>query len=532
MALSLEQAIIKFLIFFMMKKFVLNAIIIFTATFVFAQNSKAPAYPLITHDPYFSIWSTTDELAASPTKHWTGTDHSLIGLLKVDSTIYRFLGNSSKVYKTIVPAADEVNYTAAYTEGDPGQGWMNTNFNDGQWKKGVAPFGDDKILSKTMWLTKDLWVRREITINNTNLNDLFLKLQHDDDVEVYLNGEQVYKTKGYAGKFIYLPISDQIKSVLKKGKNLLALHVTNTGGGAWLDAGIVEEQKETKNEAIKTAVQNKLTLNATQTGYEFTCGKVDLLLTFTSPLLINDLNILSRPVSYISANLKSNDGASHDVQLYFGASTDIAANTTSQEMNASRYLANGLAILKAGTRAQPVLQKKGDDLRIDWGYMYVAVPAGAAVKQNVSSGNESFKAFEPVETNLPRGKHLVLNTNIKMGKIGITAKEQIILIGYDDLYSVQYFGKNLQPWWRLKPAATIEHELALAAKDYTAVIKKCTALNKMIYDDAVKAGGDNYAKICELAYRQSIAAHTLVQSPREKFFFFPKKIIAMDPSIQ
>jgi hypothetical protein len=506
-----------------MKKLSLLSVVIFYTAFAFAQSSKAPAYPLITHDPYFSIWSTTDELAASPTKHWTGTDHSLVGMLKVDGSIYRFLGNTSKVYKTIVPAGDELNYTANFTESNPGEGWMNTGFDDSQWKKGTGPFGDNKTVSKTMWLSKDIWVRREVTINNTNLNNLFLKLQHDDDVEVYLNGEQLYKTKGFTGKFIYLPISNAIKNNIKNGKNLLAVHVTNNVGGAWLDAGIVEEPKESINPLIEVATQNKVTLNATQTAYEFTCGKVDLSVTFTSPLLINDLSILARPVSYINAKVKSNDGATHDVQLYIGASTDIAANTTAQEIKANQYSAGGLAILKAGTIAQPMLQKKGDDLRIDWGYMYVAVPAGAAVQQTISSGNEQMVAFAPVAKNAPTGKHLMLNTNIKIGKVGNTVKEQLILIGYDDLYSIQYFGKNLKPWWKLKEGTTIEQQLSLAAKDYPVIIKKCQALNKMIHDDAVKAGGEDYAKLCEIGYRQSIAAHKLVKSPAGEILFLSKE---------
>jgi hypothetical protein len=507
-----------------MKKTGLLLVLFFTVAIVFAQSSKAPAYPLITHDPYFCIWSTTDELAASPTKHWTGTDHSLVGLLKVDGKIFRFLGEQSVIYKTVVPAGDEVNYAAAYTESDPGEGWMKEGFNDRSWKKGIAPFGDNKSICKTMWLSKDIWVRREFNISSTNFNKLFLKLQHDDDVQVYLNGETVYDTKGYTGKFIYLPIEDAIKSKIKKGKNMLAVHVTNNVGGAWLDAGIVEEPKLVVSQAVEKAVQKSVTLNATQTAYTFTCGKVDLDLTFTSPLLINDLTILSRPVSYINSKVKSNDGAQHAVQLYFGASTDIATNVPSQVIKAQKYTAGGLTILKAGTVDQPVLKKKGDDLRIDWGYMYVATPSSASVKQSVAAAvGDMSKVFKPAAGSLPGGKHLMLNTIADMGTIGDKAKEQLIVMGYDDLYSIQYFQQNLKPWWKEGNTSTIEQQLSTAVKDYTAVIEKCKVVNEVIYNDALKAGGEKYAKLCELAYRQSIAAHKLVKSPQGEMLFLSKE---------
>ncbi len=57
-----------------------------------AQLSKAPAYPLIVHDPYFSIWSFTDKLNESVTKHWTGAEQSLLGIISVDGILYDFLG--------------------------------------------------------------------------------------------------------------------------------------------------------------------------------------------------------------------------------------------------------------------------------------------------------------------------------------------------------------------------------------------------------------------------------------------------------
>ncbi len=505
-----------------MKAISIGVLLILNFHLLFGQSSKAPAYPLITHDPYFSIWSGTDELTGSPTKHWTGAEHSLIGMIEVDGNIYHFLGKPGDNYETVVPAGDEFNYEAAYTETNPGENWMNPDLNDSQWKKGIAPFGNNPTMSKTMWNTKDIWMRRKFMIKNLNAEALYLKLNHDDDVEVYLNGEAVYKVKGWTNKYIYVPIPDAVRSKLKTGENLLAIHVINNVGGAILDAGIVEKVIEKPNPKLQMAVQNSVKLNATQTIYNFTCGKIDLTLTFTSPLLINDLNILARPVSYISAKMKATDNLLHDVRIFLGASTDIATNTPAQEVQATKYSANGLAIMKAGTTSQNVLKLKGDDVRIDWGYMYVAVPKTNAV-QTISKSTDITQASNSAGGENLGGKHLMLNTLINEGKVGSAGKEQVFLLGYDDIQSVQYFQTNLLPWWKLKKGATIEGELAQALKDYPAIIKKCEALNRMIYNDALKAGGEQYARLCELGYRQSIAAHKLVKSPTGEILFLSKE---------
>src|SRR4051812_19976852 len=87
-------------------------------------QTKMPAYPLITHDPYFSIWSNTDKLNGSVTHHWTGKDRSLLGIVKVDNVCYRFMGSASPTYKTILNAGDEAPYSCRYLmETKPAEGW-------------------------------------------------------------------------------------------------------------------------------------------------------------------------------------------------------------------------------------------------------------------------------------------------------------------------------------------------------------------------------------------------------------------------
>ncbi|WP_073403019.1 glutaminase family protein [Mucilaginibacter sp. OK098] len=491
----------------------------------FAQATKAPAYPLITHNPYFSIWSFSDELNQSTTHHWTGKDQSLIGLIKVDDEVYRFMGKEPISYKTILPAADEKPYACTYNELIPGDGWTTLKYDDSAWKTGTAPFSDDKDRAGTLWTSKEVWVRRVFTYSKTTINKLYLKLHHDDDAEVFLNGEKIYSASGANGDLQYFPLSDDVVSKLKEGENVLAMHCTNTGGAAWLDVGLADEIKPTEHAELKVAKQTGVKLNATQTIYNFKCGNTGLQLTFTSPLLMNDLSILSRPVSYISYKVKSNDGKPHNVKVYFSASVDVARNTQSQPVTTKKYASGNLSVLKAGTVEQPILQKKGDDLRIDWGYMYVAVPKSFNSQQYVSAGTEAVNSFFSGESKstATQGTDLVLNTVIPFGAVGKTAVEKFVELGYDDINPIQYFHTNLKPWWKNTQTKTIEQALAKAAADYPTLQKKCEQFNATMYKDAVKAGGEKYAKLCVMAYRQSIAAHTLVKSPQGKLLWLSKE---------
>ena len=352
-----------------------------------AQVSKAPAYPLITHNPYFSIWSFTDKLNESTTKHWTGSNQSIIGLIKVDNQVYKFLGKDASA---------------------------------------------------------------------------------------------------------------------------------------------------SENDKMMQAKQLSVNMSATQTTYQFDCGAVSLNVTFTSPLIITDINILSRPVSYISMKTKSKDGKKHIVQIYVGASSAIASNKGSEEMVATGYTTPNLNVLKIGTIEQPILQKSGDDLRIDWGYAYIAANKYHS-KQSVQSINDASQDFISNKSGMneskvitsksstTQGSNLSINTIFNPDTARDTETDHVLLVAYDEIKAIQYFKESLDPWWKLDPAMNMDKMLQLANTQYTNVIVKCNRFNKQIYNDALAAGGDNYAKLCITAYRQAVAAHNLVKSKQNGELLFLSK---------
>ncbi|MEI2293670.1 DUF4965 domain-containing protein [Sphingobacterium sp. ML3W] len=487
-----------------------------------AQQRKAPAYPLITHNPNFSIWSMTDQLNASTTKHWTEADHSLLGLINVDGNIYRFLGKEEPNYKTILPTAEDQSFTVQYTESKPKGEWQSSSYKASDWKSGAAPLGDDQKHVKTLWKSDDIWVRRAFNVTDPQgINELFLKLNHDDNVVVFLNGKKVYEKAGWTNSFQYLPIN---KSDLKAGQNQIAIHLRNTAGGRFLDFGLVDRLKE-GGPKIQTAIQKDVEITATRTIYNFQAGKVDLKLTFTSPLLMDDLNLLARPVSYITYQVKANDGKQHAVKVFLSAASNIAVYKPSQEVVAEKYETDKLAVLKAGTVEQPMLQKGADDMRIDWGYFYVASLKKDQSQQFVSPMATAVDDFRKGNTKSKstRGTALSLNTIIPFGTVGDKEVERFVELGYDEIYAIQYFKKDLRPWWNNSGKETIENQLTLAANEYRSVMGRCVAFDKQVYTDALKSGGKEYAHLTTLAYRQSIAAHTLVKSPQDELLWLSKE---------
>src|SRR5215471_8611100 len=110
----------------------------------------------------------------------------------------------------------------------------------------------------------------------------------------------------------------------------------------------------------------------TRTIYTFEGAGLRLTLTFMTAALPEDLNVLSRPVTYLTWHAQSTDKQKHWVSVYFYARSELAVNTTNQAVCFKNADISDVKAWRVGSVEQPVLRKKGDDLRIDWGYLYVA----------------------------------------------------------------------------------------------------------------------------------------------------------------
>jgi len=516
-----------------MKKLIMLFLVVCATLGSYAQNEvvknelRAPAFPLITIDPYTSAWSFSDKLYGGTLKHWTGKDFPLLGAIKVDNKVYRFMGTEDIPLLTLVPTSEQEKWQARYTENQPADDWMKLTFDDKTWKQGDAAFGttENEFTAKTNWTSPYIWVRRIINIDkNLKGKKVYLEYSHDDDAIIYINGIKVVDTGNACKKNVLLPLSDEVLATLKKGKNIIAGYCWNRGGNALLDFGLMIE-KDNQSVMPLTADQKSVDVQATQTHYNFQCGGVDLKLTFSAPLFMEDLKLLSRPVNYVSYEVASNDGKAHKVSVYFEASTAWALDKPLQKSTLEGFSDGDLTFLKTGSLDQKILAKKGDDLRIDWGYFYMA----ADIKSTVANIGDSYQ----LRKNFIAGKtkSVVTKRESATDRMAISQSFGAVtkavagkfMLGYDDIYSVQYFGRNLRPYWNADNDQTIVGQFHKANQEYQSLMARCYDFDRKLMKDATAVGGKEYAELCALAYRQSIAAHKLVEAPNGDLLFFSKE---------
>lgn len=222
------------------------------------------------------------------------------------------------------------------------------------------------------------------------------------------------------------------------------------------------------------------------TVYTFCAAGVQLTLSFTSALLPDDLDILSTPISFISYDVICVDGQDHDITVELWAFADFChAGEYEPPMRLDFYSEGGLNYGYMGRLQQNILGGSGDQISCDWGYLYLA------------SEDEIDEAPERIDLMLRHRKHAV-------GEI-----HTLLLMGYDDIASINYFGRILPAYYQRK-GKTITQALREFYDRRHEILERCAAFDEALLSQARSKGGEDYALILSAAYRQTIAAHKLV----------------------
>ncbi len=289
-----------------------------------------------------------------------------------------------------------------------------------------------------------------------------------------------------------------------------------------------------RDNGVTSLKQVSVSITPTRTTVVLTSPEIELDMEFMNPLFPDDLARLSRPVTYLTWNVKSRDNREHRVTVYFEASGNLATNDPGQPVMASRSRIQGLDLLRIGTKRQSALDRFGDDVRIDWGWFYLAVPRneGASTAAGNQSDREQFLQTgilpevddigdaRPPQIHYPPA--LTLSLAVPFGSVGSTPVERHILLAYDDIWSIEYMHAKLRPYWRTAFPGFAEM-LEAADKEYPALEERSRRFDRELESDLAKAGGEQYAQIAILAYSQAFAAQKLVEGPDGQPFFMPKE---------
>ncbi len=279
-----------------------------------------------------------------------------------------------------------------------------------------------------------------------------------------------------------------------------------------------------------TAKQVSVRVMPTRTFYTFEAGSVELTVCFMTPMLPADMKLLTSPVTFLTFRIKALDGKSHAVTVYFDVSGEWVVNKPEQKIVWRRMPSKiaGMQFISMGSAKQPVLEQAGDNVRIDWGYLYVGAPGDSSgivaaahgvrqdfVKTGVIPGEDDTRMPRSADDDWP-----VIACTLKMDTSGSKSVWQTLILAYDDIFSIEYMGQKLRPWYYQEHGGFISM-LKSCVERYPEIWRKCCAFDAKLLGEAKRIGGDAYKHLVSISYRHTWASGKVVISPdgSEPWFF-------------
>ncbi|MGO4107907.1 glutaminase domain-containing protein [Paenibacillus sp. YAF4_2] len=296
-------------------------------------------------------------------------------------------------------------------------------------------------------------------------------------------------------------------------------------------AGLVEPRAERYYTEPVAMEQKSVTVSALSTVYTFQSAGIELTVRFTSPLLLDDLDVLSRPASYVAFEVSSLDGQEHDVQIYFDVTGEWCVDQSNQAVISQKLENDGLISLQIGHEKQDVVNRSGDDHRIDWGYFYLNTEKSDQISGYIGSADirkQFVRNDKLTESTSPTAAQVVADVQPVMaliydlGRVGAAPISNLAVLAYDDIIAIEYFGDKLEAYWKRNGQSTPDM-IATAFSEYESLLERCAAFDQQIIAEGEKAGGSQYADLLSLSYRQAIAAHKLVADTEGQLLFLSKE---------
>ena len=152
--------------------------------------------------------------------------------------------NSEQV---LIPDSRKAPHQWHYTTEKPDDSWYNVGFraeNNG-WKLAPGGFGKKGTPNcnpRTEWRTKDIWLQTSFQLT-TLPKKLVLTVCHDEDAEIYLNGQKIRELKGHIANYTEVALGNESTGALQTGRNVVSVHCKQTSGGQFIDLGLHQPKR-------------------------------------------------------------------------------------------------------------------------------------------------------------------------------------------------------------------------------------------------------------------------------------------------
>jgi hypothetical protein len=145
--------------------------------------------------------------------------------------------------RELLPTSEKTAQKWFYTLIKPGADWEKPDYDAATWTEAEGGFGTKGTpgaIVRTEWKTADIWLRKSFELKELPTGSVVLRMHHDEDVEVFINGVLAQKAPAFTTDYTEFFLSAEGRKALKQGKNVIAIHCTQTTGGQYIDAGLME----------------------------------------------------------------------------------------------------------------------------------------------------------------------------------------------------------------------------------------------------------------------------------------------------